>query len=87
MSLFIKEIQMSTVISLLEKMGQDANLRYADKTTVTAELDPALAAAILAGSQEQLAAVLGARTNVVCGIYAAEETDEQEDITAMAKVG
>jgi hypothetical protein len=87
MSLLIKEIQMSTVISLLEKMGQDANLRYADKTTVTAELDPALAAAILAGSQEQLAAVLGARTNVVSGIFAAEETDEQEDITSLAKVG
>ncbi len=78
---------MSTVISLLEKMGQDANLRYADKTTVTAQLDPALAAAILAGSQEQLAAVLGARTNVVCGVHAAEETDEMEEITAVAKAG
>jgi hypothetical protein len=77
---------MSTVISLLEKIGQDANLRYADKTTITEQLDPALAAAILAGSQEQLAAVLGARTNVVCGVYAAEE-DEQEEIKAMAKVG
>jgi hypothetical protein len=87
MSLFIKEIQMSTVISLLEKIGQDANLRYADKTTITEQLDPASAAAILAGSQEQLAAVLGARTNVVSGVFAAEESDEQEETTSMAKVG
>jgi hypothetical protein len=71
MSLFIKEIQMSTVISLLEKIGKDANLRYADKTTMT----------------EQLSAVLAARTNVVCGIYAAEEAEEQEEITSMSKAG
>lgn len=78
---------MSTVISLLEKMGQDASLRYADKKTVTEQLDPALAAAILAGSQEQLAAVLGAKHNIVCAIYAAEEDEEQDNPTVMAKAG
>lgn len=78
---------MSTVIHLLEKMGQDASLRYADKTTVTEQLDPALAAAILAGSQEQLAAVLGAQNNIVCAVYAAEEDEEQDNLTVMAKAG
>lgn len=78
---------MSTVISLLEKMGQDASLRYADKATVTEQLDPALAAAILAGSQEQLAAVLGARTNVVCGLHAAEESEDQDEVTEVARAG
>lgn len=76
---------MSTVISLLEKMGQDANLRYADKTTVTAQLDPALAAAILAGDQHQLEAMLGAKNKIVCMIYAAEEDEEQDNLTVLAK--
>lgn len=76
---------MSRVISLLEKMGQDASLRYADKKTVTEQLDPALAAAILSGSQDQLAAVLGAKHNIVCAIYAAEDDDEQSDFTEVAK--
>ncbi|KKL02620.1 hypothetical protein EIK76_16215 [Rheinheimera mesophila] len=76
---------MSTVISLLEKMGQDASLRYADKKTVTEQLDPALAAAILAGDQRQLEAMLGAKNKIVCMIYAAEEDEEQDNLTVLAK--
>ena len=76
---------MSTVISLLEKIGQDANLRYADKTTITEQLDPALAAAILAGDQHQLEAMLGAKNKIVCMIYAAEEYEDQDNLTILAK--
>ncbi len=78
---------MSTVISLLGKMDQDANLRYADKTTVTAGLGPALAAAILAGDQQKLEAMLGAKNKIVCMIYAAEEDEEQDNLTVIAKAG
>jgi hypothetical protein len=72
---------MSNVIELLEKMGSDARLRHAGAaaTLQQANLDPALAAAILAGDQARLEALLGARTNVICGMAPAEEEQPSKD--------
>lgn len=72
---------MSVIISLLEKMGQNAALRYANAEQLAelmADTDPALVSAIVGGDQAKLEAILGARTNVVCGVHPAEEPQEDE---------
>ena len=47
-------------------------------TLQQSNLDPELAAAILAGDQKRLEVLLGARTNVICGMAPAEE-EQQPD--------
>jgi len=74
---------MSKLIEFLNNMGGDAQLRYADATQLAAALDrtqiePAVRDAILAGDQARLAALLGARTNVICGFAPAKDDEEQE---------
>lgn len=72
---------MSVIINLLEKMGQNAGLRYASAEQLAelmADTDPALVSAVTCGEQSKLEAILGARTNVVCGVYPAEEPNEEE---------
>lgn len=75
---------MSNVIEFLEKMGSHASLRHASSAELAAVLGrqaiaPELQAAILAGDQRRLEAVLGARTNVVCGMAPAEEESPSKD--------
>lgn len=75
---------MSNVIGFLERMGQEAQLRHAgneeiENALVRAEIDPELQAAIRNRDQAQLEALLGARTNVVCGIMPGKEEDDEED--------
>ncbi|HJS14442.1 MAG TPA: hypothetical protein VJ795_05160 [Rheinheimera sp.] len=72
---------MSVIIQLLEKMGQNSALRYADAEQLAqlmADTDPLLVAAVRAGDQQAIEALLGARTNVICGIYPADEPAEDE---------
>ncbi len=72
---------MSKIIRLLEKMGQNAEFRYADAehiTSLMADVDPALIDAVTAGDQRKIESLLGARTNVVCGIYPAQEPEQEE---------
>jgi hypothetical protein len=64
---------MSNVIDLIEKLGQDARLRYAARADVeqalrSAHIDSEISAALLAGNQRQLEALLGAQPNVCCSI-------------------
>ncbi|CAI3790655.1 hypothetical protein [Rheinheimera sp. MM224] len=71
---------MSKIISLLEKMGQNAEFRYANAEQLAclmANTDPALIDAVIAGDQAGLEQLLGARTNVVCGIHPADQPDEE----------
>lgn len=75
---------MSNVIEFLEKMGREAQLRHASAAELATALnqqavDPELHAAILAGDQRRLEAVLGARTNVICGMAPAEEEAPSKD--------
>ncbi|MDR7121587.1 hypothetical protein [Rheinheimera soli] len=72
---------MSVIIQLLEKMGQSSELRYADAEQLAklmADTDPALIAAVSAGDQQAIETLLGARTNVVCGVHPAQEPQEDE---------
>ena len=74
---------MSNVISFLERLGQDATLRHASKGDVAlaltrAQIDPDLSAAILAGKQSEIEMLLGADTNVCCGLAPEKREDEEE---------
>ncbi len=74
---------MSNVIGFLEKMGQDAALRHATHNEMELALarttiDPELQAAILNSDQARLEAVLGARTNVVCGLVTPDDDDDKK---------
>lgn len=72
---------MSVIIQLLEKMGQSSELRYADAEQLAklmAETDPAIIAAVTAGDQHAIETLLGARTNVICGIHPADQPDQDE---------
>lgn len=75
---------MSNVIEFLEKMGSHAPLRHASAVEVKLALQgqaiaPELQAAILAGDQRRLEAVLGAHTTVVCALAPAEEESPSKD--------
>ena len=74
---------MSNVIGFLATMGQDATLRHGTQDDLElalarAQIDPELQAAILGSDQSQLEALLGARTNLVCGIFPGKEEEEEE---------
>ena len=73
---------MSNVISFLESVGQDADLRHATKDELElalskAQISPELHAAILHGDQARLIALLGAKTNVVCAVMPGKEDDDE----------
>ena len=77
---------MSNVIDFLERLGTDAKLRNAsdvelEQALVSAQIDPEVRAAILAGDQQRLESLLGATTNVCCVVYAPmrEDDDEQSE--------
>lgn len=74
---------MSNVIEFLDAMARNAQLRHADAETLAAaleqaQIDPALREAVLSGDQRRLEALLGARTNVICGFAPAQDDDEPE---------
>lgn len=75
---------MSNVVDFLEMMGQEARVRHATNAELEQALtgigiDQELRLAILAGNQQQLEALLGAATNVCCGLHPAEEDDEETE--------
>jgi hypothetical protein len=72
---------MSNVIGFLEEMGRDAQLRHADadareSALTRAEIVPSVHAAIASGDTRRLEAVLGARTNMVCGLAPGKQDNE-----------
>ncbi len=74
---------MSNVIKFLETMGQDSQLRHGGEQATALELDRTdisadLKAAILSGDRTQMETLLGARTNVVCGIFPGKEDDDEK---------
>ncbi|HEX7013299.1 MAG TPA: hypothetical protein VF161_11150 [Steroidobacteraceae bacterium] len=75
---------MSNVIEFLERMGEDADLRYAsgselDEALQLAGVDSAARAAILAGDTRSLEALLGAAPNVCCAIEKPQPDDEEPE--------
>jgi len=77
---------MFNVLEFLERVGRDSQLRHAPASelanTIRQEsLDPELRDALLARDQQRLEQLLGARTNVVCGMAPAEDDapDKKEE--------
>jgi hypothetical protein len=75
---------MSNVIDFLEKWGQDSQLRYAtsaelEQALLRAGIEPAGRAAIFGADRCALESLLGARSRVVCAIYAPEEEEVEEE--------
>lgn len=75
---------MSNVVEFLERMGQDAQLRYASNTEVEralteAEVAPVLRAAIMGEDRRQLEALLGATPNLCCVVHAPEDDENEPD--------
>lgn len=80
---------MSNVIDFLERMGQDAKLRYAvgeefETALAAADIDPAVRAALVDADRSRLEALLGASANVCCMVQKpdpdeGEGLDEDED--------
>jgi hypothetical protein len=74
--------QMTDVIDFLEKMGQDAQLRYGSQNEVelaleSAQIAPALQAAILAEDHEHLNTLLG--QEVFCAMLFPGDEEEEDD--------
>lgn len=74
---------MSNVIDFLERMGQDAKLRYAvgeefEAALAAADIDPAVRAALVDADQSRLEALLGASANVCCMVQRPDEGDDEE---------
>ena len=75
---------MSSVIRFLETMGQSAGLRHAAKPVLyralnEQQVDQDTQWAILRGDHGHLETLLGARKNLVCGIFA-DEGDAAEEV-------
>jgi hypothetical protein len=69
---------MSNAIEFLERMGQNASLRYAQSdelkdVLVSARIDPLVRTAIVDGKSRELETLLGAVSNVCCGMIPANE--------------
>lgn len=73
---------MSNLISFLENLGQNANMRQATRPALytamnNAQIDADAQWAILRGDQDRLASVLDARRNMVCLIMAPQAYAEE----------
>jgi hypothetical protein len=80
---------MYNVIEFLERVGSDSRLRHAsaaEQAAAMAQIDPALREALAARDSKRLEQLLGARSNVICGMAPAEDDapsrkkDEEEEI-------
>lgn len=74
---------MSNVIGFLEKMGQDAELRHAtngemELALAATAIEPELQVAILSSDQSEMEALLGTRTNLICGLAPGKDDDDDE---------
>ncbi len=75
---------MRNLIEFLERMGRDPQLRDADPASLAAAmnaagLSPELREAIAQRDQARLEALLGARTNVICGLFPADDDDKEDE--------
>lgn len=75
---------MTDIVDILEKLGGDAQLRYADSARIldlliTAGIDVAAASAILAADGRALQRQLAARSDFCCLVWAPQRDDEEEE--------
>jgi hypothetical protein len=77
-------LPVSDIIDFLEKLGAEARLRSAPATELEAALaeqglEPALLTEILTRDQEGIEALVGARPNVCCAVYAPDEKEDDAE--------
>ena len=82
---------MSNVIDFLERLGQDAQLRYATRNELEAALtragiEPALRTAMLQSDRSTLESLIGAPSNVCCLVNVPEEEEEERQSAPPAGV-
>ena len=75
---------MSDLIAFLNKMGQDASLRYASTVALTealaeAGLDATARRAVLSGDCSLLESLVGADRNFCCMVFPVEDDDDDEN--------
>lgn len=75
---------MSKVLRILDLLGQDAGLQRADSEELAQalagmELDHGTMTALLSGDSVALTKMLGASSNVVCGLFPGKEEEEEEN--------
>ncbi|MDB6088453.1 MAG: hypothetical protein JWN85_1237 [Gammaproteobacteria bacterium] len=75
---------MSNVIDFLEKWGQDSQLRHAasaelEQVLLRAGIEPPVRAAILGADRCALESLLGARSRIVCAVFAPEQEEVEEE--------
>jgi hypothetical protein len=76
---------MADVIGLLERIGQDAQLRHAGRAEIesmltSSGLDPALRDALVGNDTGSLRTLLGANTDMCCLIHAPDDDDEEGEM-------
>ncbi len=74
---------MTTIVDFLERVGKDPELRHATSAELEQALtglgmDPELRAAIANGDQAWLESLLGAATNVCCGLHTPDDDDDED---------
>ncbi len=75
---------MKNVLAVLDRLGRDAGSMRADSAALAEALDGSTIdqealAALIGGDAAGLKALLGAPTNVVCGLFPGKEEEESPD--------
>jgi len=75
---------MSNIVDFLERLGRDAQLRYAasaevEEALLRAQIAPALRAALLAEDSRRLEALLGVKANVCCMVHVPDDDDDDDE--------
>jgi hypothetical protein len=83
---------MSNVIDFLERIGQDADLRYAadnrlEQALANANIEPELRMAIANGDQSKIETLLGAKANVCAIVFPAEDDRVVEERPSVSSLG
>jgi uncharacterized membrane protein YukC len=74
---------MSNVVDFLDRIGRDAQLRYAtaeeiERVLAQEQIDPAVGQALFEENRAQLEALLGAAGNICCMVHQPDEEEEEE---------
>lgn len=75
---------MSKVLNILDRLGRDAELQHVSSEALTQalldmDLDQVTLTAMVNSDAAALASILGAPSNVVCGLFPGKEEEETPD--------
>jgi len=72
----------SSILAFLQKLGENAHLRYASSDELQlalqgAQIHPSTWSTIMEGDRSVLETMMAAHSNVCCGLHAPEDEDEE----------